>query len=75
MKQGFSVLSDDPIKQSGNKLEAKKDICWLQSLDMFLRRGAGFTQFRHIKIREQYCLYRQPEDYVEFLIKYISTAK
>jgi hypothetical protein len=66
--------SDGDFKQNGNILEAKEDIGWNTSLDMFIRRGADFTKFRHIKIKENYHFY-PTTGYINLLINYISNAK
>jgi hypothetical protein len=65
-----------PLRQDGNKLEATENIFGETNTkwDIFIRRGAGFTQFRHFKINEGYFL-SCDSNYVDFLIKYISNAK
>jgi hypothetical protein len=65
--------NNDQIEQNGNKLEAKSDIMWDQNLDMFLRRGARFSQFRHFTMK-QYILWNQ-KVYADFLISSISNTK
>jgi hypothetical protein len=63
-------------EKDGNILEAKKSIRSNENLDLFLRRGAKFTQFRHLKInQDDYYLEWCPDDYVDFLINFVSNAK
>ena len=71
----FRTTHGDLIKQNGNKLEADWRIHLTNNLDLFLRCGAGFTQFRHFKIKQKYYSFKEPEDYVDFLINYISNTK
>lgn len=69
---------NDQVKQIGDKLEATKKISWDLKLDMFLCRGAAFTQFRHLsfKIDEYYHFKLRPShEYARFLFGYICNTK
>jgi len=70
----FRTTHGDLIKQNGNKLEADWRIHLTNNLDLFLRCGAGFTQFRHFKIKQKYYL-EDSDGYADFLIDYISNTK
>lgn len=39
------------FEQNGDKLEADTDVHCGDNLDLFLRRGAGFTQFQHFEVK------------------------
>lgn len=72
---GFSWWSNiDRLKQNGSILEAKGHIHFNSKWDLFLRRGAGFTQIQHFKINQPY-RFDLPMDFPDFMLSYISHTK
>ena len=63
------------IDVNGDKLEAKRNMRWDSKLDLLLRRGAGFTHFRHFELKQPHHFFITPFDYAGFLISYISDTK
>jgi hypothetical protein len=56
--------------EDGNKLVAEENIHFDSKWDLFIRRGAAFTQFRHFKAE----LHDRPTYFAD-LISYISDTK
>jgi hypothetical protein len=72
----LSWLDEYQIEENGCKLEAKQNIDWNSMWDLVMRRGAGFTQYRHFNaIKEFDFSYYYCDDYSAFWINYISETK